>query len=484
MGGFRDSPRAAYGIACLLAVAAFAVRIVLARYLGDGGFFMPYFLATVASAAMGGFKPGMVTALAGVLLGWAATPSHEFPAGLSAPVRYLVSTTFVCYICETLIRAKERAQKAERQIRENERIYRAIGESIPYGIWICDASGRNTYASESLLRLTGMTQEECSEFGWGRALHPDDAARIIPLWQKCVEERGTWDVEMRYRDVNGAFHPVLARGVPVQNDAGEIVAWAGINLDIARIKRTEAELERQADELKRSNRDLEQFAFVASHDLQEPLRTVNIYTELLLRRMGPDRPADMDLFAGYIRESVNRMERLIRDLLEFSRVIHGEAEREALDTGAAVQDALDSCRSLVEAASAEVTVEPMPCVIAGRAHATQVFHNLLVNALKYRRTDVPLEVRIFAVPDGEFVRFSVRDNGIGFEQQYASKLFKLFARLHGEAYPGNGLGLAICQRIVERYGGRIWAESTPGSGSTFSFTLPRATRVETAQASD
>ena len=152
----------------------------------------------------------------------------------------------------------ERAQ-TEEALRKSEQRYRAIGESINYGVWVCAPDGRNIYASPSFLRLVGLTQEQCSNFGWGDVLHPEDAARTIAAWKDCVRAGGVWDIEHRFRGVDGKYHPVLARGVPVRNDRGEVVCWAGINLDLSRLKeaetallRAQAELERKVEEAPQS----------------------------------------------------------------------------------------------------------------------------------------------------------------------------------------------------------------------------------------
>lgn len=484
LGSVRRNSLTVYGIAGLLAVAALLTRLALNTIIADRAPYVTFFLATAASAALGGLWPGIVTAILGVLLarfvlpagGWAHLTDPSDPMG---PIRYLVVGCFVSYLCEVLIRARERARTAEQRLRESERIYRAIGESIPFGIWICDAQGHNTYTSDGILKLTGMTQEECSEFGWGRALHPDDEKRIIPLWQKCVREQGIWDVEMRYRGVDGEYHPVLARGVPVQDDEGRILCWAGINLDISRLKVAEAELHSQAEELRRSNRDLEQFAFVASHDMQEPLRMVNIYAELLLQRIGADRSSELDTFAGFVRDGVRRMEGLVRDLLSLSRVIHTDIKRVPVDSGAALQDALDV--SQIQQSRAEVEIEALPMVMAEQAHVARVFQNLISNSIKYRKAGIVPRIRVSAKLEGEEVIFRVDDNGIGFDPEYRELVFKVFTRLHGSQYEGSGMGLAICQRIVERYGGRIWVESKAGEGSSFFFTLPLAQAMEARQ---
>ncbi len=465
--------------AILWAVVALLLRIALLPVLGRRGPYLFFLLATLGSAAVGGFRSGIVTAVSSILLaGFFLAPggiAHLIdPADPSALARFTVSALVVSYVCELLISARDRALKAEAHSRENQRIYRAIGESIPFGIWICDAQGRNQYTSESLLKLTGMAQQQFSGLDWTRALHPEDEQRIVTQWQECVKSEGVWDAEMRYRGVDGKYHPVLARGVPVRDDNGRIISWAGINLDIGRLKDTEAALQRQAEELRRSNGDLEQFAFVASHDIQEPLRTVNTYTELLLRKLDTSRSPEIAEYAAFVRDGVSRTESLIRDLLAYSRVLQTDVDRQPVETGRIVEQAVKFCETSVQESGAEIDAVALPTVLAGEPYLLQVFQNLISNAIKYRKPGVPPKIRITGEVQGREVLFKVRDNGIGFDPKYADKVFKLFTRLHGRKYPGTGLGLAICQRIVERYGGRMWADSRPDEGSVFCFTLPAA----------
>jgi light-regulated signal transduction histidine kinase (bacteriophytochrome) len=305
-------------------------------------------------------------------------------------------------------------------------------------------------------------------------LHPEDGQQIPTKWHECIDHADTWDVEMRYRDTDGKYHPVLARGVPVRDENGKIVSWAGINLDISRLKEAQAELHQQAEELRRSNRDLEQFAFVASHDLQEPLRTVNIYTHLLLKRIKTDDSPELEQFAGFVRDGVQRMESLIRDLLEYSRVLQPETERLPVDAGRIAREAVDICQVSAEQSGAEIDIRALPCVFVGEAQLRQIFQNLISNGLKYHKADVPPRLRISGGGKGQQVLFKVEDNGIGFAPEYSEKIFKLFTRLNGRQFDGTGLGLAICQKIVEQHGGRIWADSKPNQGATFFFTLPSA----------
>jgi PAS domain S-box-containing protein len=225
-------------------------------------------------------------------------------------------------------------------------------------------------------------------------------------------------------------------------------------------------------ELERVNRELEEFAYVASHDLQEPLRMVNIYTQLLLKDFVGQEPKALK-YADLVQQGVTRMQTLIRDLLTYSRSVQrDELPIGVADLSAALSDALDVLKSRIEENAAVIIAEPLPMVRGDTKQMTHVFQNLLSNSLKYRREDVAPRIQISATHGAGHCTICVADNGIGFEPQYAERIFGLFKRLHKEQYPGTGLGLAICQRIVERYGGRMWAEGDSQKGAIFYFSLP------------
>ncbi len=225
-------------------------------------------------------------------------------------------------------------------------------------------------------------------------------------------------------------------------------------------------------ELERANRELEEFAYVASHDLQEPLRMVSIYTQLLLERHMPDDPAAQE-YAGFVRQGVGRMAELIKDLLIYSKVVHGDdTDWGTADLNVSLSEALKMMESGIREAGAELTIAPLPTVRGESSQLAHVFQNLLSNSLKYRRTDLTPKIVVSAERRNQDWIVTVQDNGIGFDPQYAQKIFGLFKRLHKDEFPGTGLGLAICQRIVERYGGQMWAEGRPGQGATFSIRLP------------
>lgn len=224
------------------------------------------------------------------------------------------------------------------------------------------------------------------------------------------------------------------------------------------------------DAEKRKVAELEMFAYVASHDLQEPLRMITSYTQLLARRYGEKLDADADEFIRFIVDGTLRMQALIRDLLEYSRVGSRELNFRATDCEQVLQQVLTDLKALQEETGAVVTHDPLPTVLADESQMTQLFQNLITNAIKFRGPEVPV-VHLGAEPVSGGWRLSVRDNGIGIEPAYRERVFEAFQRLHSREYPGTGVGLAICQRIADRHGGRIWVESAPGRGSTFFFTL-------------
>jgi signal transduction histidine kinase len=240
------------------------------------------------------------------------------------------------------------------------------------------------------------------------------------------------------------------------------------------MERTRAEevLANQAAELERSNDELRQFAYVASHDLQEPLRMVASYTQLLANRYKGKLDTDADEFIGFTLGGVTRMERLIKDLLAYSRVGRGDKRLEPTDCSAILGQVLDNLRIVIEESGAAVTHDPLPPVMANATQLRQLFQNLISNALKFRGDESPL-IHVSSKRNGKQSIFSVQDNGIGIEPQYAERIFIIFQQLHNRTdYPGTGIGLAICKKIVERHGGRIWVESEIGKGSIFYFTMP------------
>ncbi len=276
---------------------------------------------------------------------------------------------------------------------------------------------------------------------------------------------------------NGTIVDVSCTLSPVRDDVGVIVGLASIEQDVSLRHRWEGEREKLVIELQRSNRDLEQFAYVASHDLSEPLRVVTGMVQLLQQHDQAWLDADS---ADYIERTIRataRMQALINDLLAYSRVGRTKV-RESVAAGQVVGEAIRALEGAIADARAEITVAEMPVVEADPSQLAQVFQNLLANAIKFGLTDAPPEIHVSSVRDDSAWRFFVRDNGIGIDERFHDRVFMIFKRLHTrDAYAGTGIGLAMCQRIVESHGGSMTVDSVLGAGSTFSFTIPDPTGV-------
>ena len=258
----------------------------------------------------------------------------------------------------------------------------------------------------------------------------------------------------------------MGRALPARDAGGRIVKWFGTATDIDDQKCVE-------EDLRRANLDLEQFAYSASHDLQEPLRSIKIYGELLSKRYTDRLDGQALEFLDYLRGGATRMESLVRDLLAYTQVTRAGRRDTAADAGAALASALANLSGAIAESHTNITYDPLPTARIEEMHLRQLFQNLIGNAIKYRDPRRAPAVHVTGKRENSLVIFSVRDNGIGIPAEYKEHIFGLFKRLHsGEEYSGTGIGLAICQRIVERYHGRIWVESQPGEGSTFSFALP------------
>ena len=304
----------------------------------------------------------------------------------------------------------------------------------------------------------------------------DDEQELMRTGKPMVnrEEKETWP--------DGSVSWVSTTKQCLRDDNGAIVGTFGISRDITARKLAEEALAVKTEELLRSNRDLEQFAYVASHDLQEPLRMIASYTQLLARRYQNRLDKEADEFIDYAVQGAVRLQVLINDLLAYSRLGTRGKPFERIDCNEVLKRAVENCKIAIQDANAVITSSNLPVIVGDGTQWTQLFQNLLSNAIKFHGPEPP-RIQIQAelkpaplsqeTPVCEWV-FSVSDNGIGIEPQYYERIFVIFQRLHArEEYPGTGIGLAICKKIVERHGGRIWVESTIGRGTTFFFTAPQ-----------
>ncbi len=362
------------------------------------------------------------------------------------------------------------AGRAVEATRRSDRIFRAMGESIDYGVWTCDREGRNTYASDSFLRLTGLTRESCSGHGWGAALHPDERKAIFAAWSRCVREGGEWDVEQRILGVDGRYHAILARGVPVRDERGHIECWAGINFDIGRLKQVENEL-RELD--KRKN----EFLATLAHELRNPLAPLRNGLEVI--RLSTAGTGPLDKARAMMERQLAQMVRLVDDLLDVSRVSRGKIElrREEVDLATALAHAIETSQPLMadRRHRFRAVLPPEPIRVDGDpTRLAQVFANLLNNAAKY--TEPGGEVELAVRFEGGAAVVTVRDNGVGIPADMISQVFDIFTQVDRsleKTQGGLGIGLSIAKRLVEMHGGTITVESRgKRHGSEFTVRLP------------
>jgi PAS domain S-box-containing protein len=357
---------------------------------------------------------------------------------------------------------REEALRDAEKARER---FRFMAESMPQKIFTATPSGDVDYYNRQWIEFTGLPFEQIKDWGWTQFIHPDDLEENVRTWRSSVETGEPFHFQHRVRRADGAYRWHLSRAHAMRDASGNISMWIASNTEIHEQKEKE-------DELRRANEDLQQFAYSASHDLQEPIRNVAVYSEIVAKRYYSALDQDGRQFLGFLTEGGRRLATLIDDLLAYTKAGLIESSAVRVDSSTALNLVLSSLAESIRQCNGIVTYDALPEIGMSQTHLQQVLQNLITNALKYRK-DEPPEIHVSAARQGTAWRFAVRDNGIGIEPEYKEKIFGVFKRLHRN-YSGTGIGLAICQRVVERYGGRIWVESSPGRGATFFFTVPEA----------
>jgi PAS domain S-box-containing protein len=384
----------------------------------------------------------------------------------SGTPRFAEDGSFLGYI-GSVIDITER-KEMEHALRESEDQLARAQRAAGIGSWNWEPPTGTTSFSGEYFALHGLAREHdpFTLEAWLACIHPEDRARVDREMQHALQERGTLDIQFRVVWPDGSVHWLAGKGTVFCDDRGQPVRFTGVNFDIT--SRKEAE-----QELMRTNEDLKQFAFAASHYLQEPLRIVINYTQLLERRY----KAQLDDRAAKIIETAVdaalRMERLLRGLRDYWQVSDRQAiQITNVDLNDVLARTLTDLRAAIAEADAVVTHDTLPVVSAADTPMMQIFQNLIANALKYRSPERQSRIHVSSEQTATEHVITISDNGIGIDPKYAGQVFGLFKRLHGQEYSGSGLGLSICQKIVERFGGRIWVEPNNGSGAAFRFTLP------------
>ncbi|MGB0909586.1 MAG: PAS domain-containing protein, partial [Nitrospirales bacterium] len=347
-------------------------------------------------------------------------------------------------------------------------------QSAEIGVWDLDVVNNILTWDDQMYTLYGLGSDTFSGAyeAWTTALHPDDHERAHTALQEALAGGAPFNASFRILWPNQSIHHIRAFATVHRNTIGEVERMIGVNWDITEEKAAEEELTAYIENLRRSNSELEQFAYVASHDLQEPLRKIRNFSELLEARAKDHLPAEALKYLAPIVDGAVRMQTLVQDLLTYSRVARGELTVERVDLQKIVEQVTNNLEAIIADGQARITLNPLPTIEANLTQMEQLFQNLIGNGLKYHGPNIP-SIEVSVTKKKQYWEFAIRDNGIGFDQQYADRIFVIFQRLHTKKeYAGTGIGLAICKKIVELHGGEIWVESTPNEGSTFFFTLP------------
>jgi signal transduction histidine kinase/HAMP domain-containing protein len=388
-------------------------------------------------------------------------------------------------------------RRAGEESRNHARILQSILDNMGEGLSVCDSAGKFLIWNPAASRILGQGAIEGGPDTWSRQyglygpggrqlLAPHDLPLARAMRGESVDDL---EIYLRPRD-EGRARWISATAHPLRDEEGEIRGGIAVFRDITerkageeelralnatlelRIAERTAALEERAAELKRSNEELEAFAYVASHDLQEPLRAMASYAQLLKRQIDGRLGEDANVYLGHLLEGAGRMRLLINALLDYSRVGRKPLELRPTRVDAVLDAALTDLAPSIAECGAEVRRGEMPVLLADPVQLGQLLRNLIGNAIRFRRDDVRPEIEISAELAGDQWRFAIRDNGMGIDAKHYDRIFIIFQRLHGRERAGTGIGLAVCKKIVERHGGQIWVESQPGHGSTFYFTLP------------
>ncbi|GAB2775801.1 hypothetical protein GCM10027275_18690 [Rhabdobacter roseus] len=410
-----------------------------------------------------------------------------------APVREADGTVSGIMVVATEVTQQIQARK---DLLESEHRFKLLMEAIAQMTWTSTPEGEVDFYNQRWYSYTGLTFEETKAWGWQAVVHPDDLPHTLAMYQKSLASGDLFLVENRYRRADGEYRWHLNSALPLRDEQGTITMWVGTATDIHNQKQVEAELEKRVAErteelrklnisLQQSNQELEQYAYVASHDLQEPLRKIRIFSNLLYDL--PTLPDEVKNKLSKVINSSERMTLLIQGLLEYSRLLKSETQTVSTNLSQILKNVITDFELAIEEKQAQLNIEELPTLEAIPLQMNQLFYNLLSNSLKFIQKDVKPYISIrarllspqdlqqykLAQTDRSYYEITFSDNGIGFDSQYSQQIFEVFKRLHTrQVYPGSGIGLALCRKIVQNHQGLLLVESELGKGTVFRIVLP------------
>lgn len=395
--------------------------------------------------------------------------------------------------------------EAKKKLQVSEQQFRLLATAIPHFVWTGDASGQLNYFNDAVFEYSGMSMAEIMEKGWLEIVHPDDREENVRRWLNAIETGENFHFEHRFRKHDGTYRWQLSRAIPHKNEAGEIQMWVGTSTDIQEqilftqelerlvkmrtelLQEANQKLEKSIEELQKSNAQLQSFAYISSHDLQEPLRKIRTFAGRIMEKESDKLSEKGREYFIRMQDAATRMQKLIEDLLAYSRTSSSDQVYKRMEMSAVLEEVrMEFEDSLSEKnATVSVTGIPFQAEMVG-FQFVQLFHNLFSNAIKFSKPDIPLHITIQTAvvsgaelpdpklnPDIEYGHVSFSDNGIGFDSVYQDRIFEVFQRLHGKnEYSGTGIGLAIVKKIVENHHGAISATGVPGLGARFDVYIP------------
>jgi PAS domain S-box-containing protein len=361
-------------------------------------------------------------------------------------------------------------KKAEEKIRLSNIYNRSLIEASLDPLVTIGHDGKITDLNEATEQVTGYSRDELIGTDFTNYFTEPEIAK--EGYQEVFKQGFISDYALEIQHKDGSIIPVLYNASVYQDESGKVIGVFAAARDVTTLKKAEIMLKLKIEELKRSNEELEKFAYISSHDLQEPLRMITSYLQLLQKKYQGHLDEKADQYIHFAVDGASRMQNLIKDLLEYSRVDVGTNEPESVDCEFILNRVLSDIKAVIKGNNATISHDYLPEVMANSTQMVQVFQNLIINGIKFHGEEPP-KIHIAAEKKASEWVFSVQDNGIGIDPQYSERIFEIFKRLNGrERYPGTGIGLSICKKIIEGYGGRIWVKSELGKGSTFYFTLP------------
>ncbi|WP_373519993.1 ATP-binding protein [Aquiflexum sp.] len=390
---------------------------------------------------------------------------------------------FFWYLASIPAILEAQVAKQSKQLNKSNERFEYATMATSDAIWDWNLTNNHVYRSENFEKLFGYTASDLNNNHkfWDSKIHPKDKERVNKnLQETLLGKDNYWKQEFRLQKSNGNYSYVIDKGIILRNESGKAVRLIGATQDISEIKANEKalfkmseELLKRARELEFSNSELEQFAYVASHDLQEPLRMITGFLNLIERKYDPLLDEKGKQYIRFSVEGAERMKLIILDLLEYSRADH-IGQKETVDLNEVLDEIKLLEKKLIQDRKAEIIYHHLPKVMTSRSPMRQLFQNIIDNSLKYSIPEVPPVIEIKAEDLGVFWKFSIQDNGIGISKEHHEKVFQVFHRLHSkDKYNGTGIGMAICKKIVEKHGGEIWIDSEENMGTTIFFTLKK-----------